>query len=319
MINGIDHVELHVRDAAASAAALRRQFGFAGPDGLLRQGPVVLKLTSGAGAAEYVRRHGDGVAGIAFRTADVRASFEMAVAAGASPIVAPTAGVAEVSGFGDVTHKLVPGAAPGAPAELFEALDHVAVCLPPGQLDKTVRFYRDGFGLSEVFDERIEVNGQGMISKVVQDPGRAVTFTLIEPDPSLAPGQINKFLDAHDGAGVQHLALGCGDIVAAVRTLADRGVEFLTAPDGYYRVLGTRLGELAIPVDTLRELNVLADRDRWGQLFQIFTRSTHERHTFFFELIERRGALTFGSGNIRALYEAIDSEDHHVDSASVGR
>ncbi|HLK00426.1 MAG TPA: VOC family protein [Streptosporangiaceae bacterium] len=321
MIDGIDHVELHVRDAAAVAAALRRDYGFAGPDGLLRHGPVALKLTSGADAAGYVRRHGDGVARIAFRTADVRAAFEMAVAAGASPIVAPRDGIAEVSGFGDVTHRLVkrlvPGSAPCGPGAVFSALDHVAVCLPPGQLEATVRFYRDGFGLSEVFDERIEVNGQAMISKVVQDPGRAVTFTLIEPDPSLAPGQIDQFLAAHGGAGVQHLALGCGDIVAAVRTLAGRGVEFLTAPDGYYRALGARLGELAIPVDVLRELNLLADRDRWGQLFQIFTRSTHERHTFFIELIERRGALTFGSGNIKALYAALDSEDRDDYSASV--
>lgn len=315
MIDGIDHVELRVRDAAASAAMLRHSFGFAGSDRLLRHGRVVLKLTSGADAAGYVRRHGDGVACIAFRTADVHASFELAVAAGASPIVAPGDGIAEVSGFGDVTHRLVEGAALGGGGGVFDTLDHIAVCLPPGQLDQTVRFYRDGFGLSEVFDERIEVNGQAMLSKVVQDPGRSVTFTLIEPDPTLAPGQIDQFLDAHGGAGVQHLALGCGDIVAAVRTLAGRGVEFLTAPDGYYRALEARLGDLSIPIGVLRELNLLADRDRWGQLFQIFTRSAHERRTFFFELIERRGALTFGSGNIRALYAALDSEDRDDYSA----
>jgi 4-hydroxymandelate synthase len=147
-----------------------------------------------------------------------------------------------------------------------------------------------------------------MLSKVVQDQDRSVTFTLIEPDSTLDPGQIDQFLDAHGGAGVQHLAFGTADIAHAVRTIAARGVEFLTAPPGYYQTLETRLGALAIPASELEKLNVLADRDRWGDLFQIFTRSTHERRTFFMELIERQGALTFGSANIRALYEALGKE-----------
>ncbi len=162
--------------------------------------------------------------------------------------------------------------------------------------------------LAHTFDERIEVGGQAMISKVIQDRTGSVTFTLLEPDPEREPGQINQFLAAHDGAGVQHLALRTPGIVQAVRTLSGRGVEFLTAPGGYYRSLEGRLGAFAISVDELRDVNVLADRDQWGQLFQIFSHSTHERRTFFFELIERRGARTFGSGNIRALYEALDDE-----------
>jgi 4-hydroxymandelate synthase len=111
---------------------------------------------------------------------------------------------------------------------------------------------------------------------------------------------------AHGGAGVQHLALRTDDIPSAVRTISGRGVEFLVAPGGYYQALEGRLGKLAIPLEELRDLNVLADRDRWGQMFQIFARSTHERQTFFFELIERKGALTFGSRNIKALYEALE-------------
>jgi len=157
--------------------------------------------------------------------------------------------------------------------DLLEALDHIAVCLPAGQLDATVRFYRDAFGLTQVFDERIEANGQAMLSKVVQNEARSVTFTLIEPDATLDPGQIDQFLRAHGGAGVQHLAFGTSDIAQAVGALAHRGVGFLAAPPGYYRTLETRLGTLAIPVSELEKLNVLADTDRWGQLFQIFTRS----------------------------------------------
>jgi 4-hydroxymandelate synthase len=295
---------------------------------LLRQGTIRMALTTATArdhpAAGFVQRHGDGVASIAFLTDDVRQAFDKAVAAGAEPIAAPTVAESEdgrvhqavVSGFGDVTHRLVARDEPGGEAvaaqerdgELFEALDHAAICLSPGQLEAVVGFYWNAFGLAYTFDERIEVGGQAMTSRVVQDRTGAVTFTLLEPDPELDPGQIDQFLAAHDGPGVQHLALRTPGIVHAVRTLSGRGVEFLTAPAGYYRSLEGRLGPFDLPVGVLREVNVLADRDQWGQLFQIFSHSTHERRTFFFELIERRGARTFGSGNIRALYEALDDE-----------
>ena len=316
-----------------------------GPGGssslLLRQGRIRLLLTAAASgsepAAQFVARHGDGVGAIAFRTDDVRAAFAEFVASGARPVAGPAfagtgrdaVGTALVAGFGDVLHKLVEradpeaGFAPGEideePADsrldgpdaarpLLEEIDHVAVCLPAGELDRTVAFYRDVFGLAQIYDERIEVGTQAMLSKVVQDHDARVTFTLIEPDVSREPGQIDDFLRAHGGAGVQHLALRAPDITAAVTAISGRGAEFLVAPAGYYQALGGRLGTLTIPVEVLRGLNVLADRDRWGEMYQIFARSTHERHTFFIELIERRGALTFGSRNIKALYEALDDE-----------
>ena len=340
-ILGIDHVELYVGDLEKSAAELCRDFGFrtdpradaAGSRSvLLRQGRVRLLLTAGDTpghpAAGFVKRHGDGVASIAFRVDDVRRAFDEAVAGGAEPLAAPAvagpggdlamegglACEAVVSGFEDVTHRLVARDAPAGEedaagyqdGDLFEDLDHAAICLRPGQLEAVVGFYSSAFGLTYTFDERIEVGGQAMVSRVVQNQTGTVTFTLLEPDPEREPGQIDQFLAAHDGAGVQHLALRTAGIVQAVRTLSARGVEFLTAPAGYYRALEGRLGGFDIPVDVLREVNVLADRDQWGQLFQIFSHSTHERRTFFFELIERRGARTFGSGNIRALYEALD-------------
>lgn len=326
-ISGIDHIEMHVADLDA-AAAHWNAFGFTAGPGLhgssllLRHGPCQVLLRAGQPAAGYVRRHGDGVAMIAFRTDDVRAAFAQAVAAGAEPLAAPDfqagTGTAQVSGFGDVTHRLVEGRRDGdaGPGPVFGAFDHIAVCLPAGQLDATARFYTEAFGLTEVFDERIEVSGQAMMSKVVQDRARSVTFTLIEPDPRLRPGQIDQFLDAHGGAGVQHLALQTPDIAAAVRLVSGHGIEFLGAPDGYYQSLRTRVGSLALGLETLRELNILADRDRWGQLFQIFTRSAHDRRTFFLELIERQGALTFGSGNIRALYAALGEEQAAVPQTS---
>lgn len=317
-----------------------RQAPGSGPAGqqslLLKQGRIQLLLTTATAAdhpaAAYVRQHGDGIAVIAFLTDDVRRTFAETVAAGATPLVSPAfsgtgdtaVGTAVVSGFGDIRHQLVqrsgqggefapgviemlPGSADGAD-DLLEVLDHVAVCIPAGELDSTVCFYRDVFGLAQIYDERIEIGTQAMLSKVVQDEAANVTFTLIEPDLSREPGQIDDFLKAHGGAGVQHVAFRTADIATAVATISGRGVEFLVAPGGYYQSLEARLGVLAIPIATLRDLNVLADRDRWGQMFQIFARSTHERHTFFFELIERKGALTFGTRNIKALYEALEDE-----------
>ena len=358
-ISGIDHVEYYVGDLAKASTALCDAFGFRiagrqaagdGPAGqqslLLAQGQIRLLLTAATSAdhpaAEFVTRHGDGVAVIAFRTDDVRRTFAETLMAGATAVTDPefsgtgeaAVGTAVIAGFGDVLHKLVertdsgtefaPGIIEMIPAadaasathagaaaddtELLDALDHIAVCLQPGELDDTVRFYRDVFGLAQIYDERIEVGTQAMLSKVVQDEVASVTFTLIEPDLTREPGQIDEFLKAHGGAGVQHLAFRTDDIGAAVRTISGRGVEFLIAPGGYYQTLEARLGQLSIPIAVLHELNVLADRDRWGEMFQIFARSTHERHTFFLELIERKGALTFGSRNIRALYEALEDE-----------
>jgi 4-hydroxymandelate synthase len=301
---------------------------------LLRQGRIQFLLRAGLTgdhpAARYVARHGDGVRVVGFATDDLRGAFAEAVAGGAEPVAGPAfaeqagtrVGTASVSGFGDVLHTFVersgpadefaPGTVrmvppgPGAAASYAEAIDHLAVCVPAGELARTVRKYHKAFGLSEIFDERIEVGGQAMISKVVQDSAAEVTFTLIEPDLTREPGQIDEFLESHGGAGVQHVAFRTADIIGAVTALRRRGVEFLTAPAGYYRRLEDRLGAVAIPVATLQEVNVLADRDRFGQMFQIFARSTHERRTFFYELMERRGALTFGSSNIKALYEALD-------------
>jgi 4-hydroxymandelate synthase len=343
-IQGIDHIEFCVADMPRTSAQLCETYGFrvagqtAVPAGaqtvLLARAGVRFLLTSARSddhpAAQYVRAHGDGVATIAFRVADVRAAFAEAIAGGATAMAAPVSsgplGTATVSGFGDVTHKLVERPGPDVPGtefvpgltvtagpaehddELFDVIDHVAVCLPAGAKEPTVRLYHRAFGLSEIFGERIEVGGQAMLSTVVQDAAGRATFTLIEPDTSRAPGQIDEFVDSHGGAGVQHVALLTRDIAQAVGTLSTRGVEFLSTPDSYYDALESRLGALTVPVPTLRKLDILADRDRWGEMFQIFTRSTHERRTFFFELIERRGALTFGTNNIQALYEAVERQ-----------
>lgn len=336
-VSGIDHVEFYVADAGQATARLCAEYGLRvrGRAGtadhrsvLLCQNDIQLLVTEGTSdahpATAFVARHGDGPATIALATDDPDAALTEAVAAGAVPAAtsldaAPPASQVRITAFGDVAHRFVRsgelaasmGAAPepdADPLKLLDVLDHVAVCVPDGQLAPTVRWYRDVLGFGVIFEEYIEVGDQAMHSQVVQSPSGGVTLTLLSPDTTRAAGQIDDFLRAHDGAGVQHLALRTDDIAAAVRTLGGRGVRFLATPGSYYDELERRLGHIGLPVDTLRGLNILVDQDNEGELFQIFAQSTHPRRTFFFEVIERRHALTFGSANIKALYEAVERE-----------
>ncbi|MFD2420195.1 4-hydroxyphenylpyruvate dioxygenase [Amycolatopsis pigmentata] len=286
----------------------------------LRQGPIRLVLTEPTSdrhpGATYLQTHGDGVADIALRTPDVAAAFEAALQGGATAVREPTKGgqgpvTATIGGFGDVVHTLVrSGEAPdaGQGGDLLLGIDHFAVCLTAGDLGPTVAFYERALGFRQIFEEHIVVGAQAMNSTVVQSASGAVTLTLIEPDTSADPGQIDDFLKEHHGPGIQHVAFSSADAVRAVRTLSRRGVEFLKTPDAYYNMLGDRITLQTHTLDDLRSTNVLADSDHGGQLFQIFTASTHPRHTIFFEIIERQGAGTFGSANIKALYEAVELE-----------
>lgn len=322
-VHDIDHVEFHVADADGVAAQLCAEYGFRAlgalperPDSrsvLVGQRRVLILLTEGRTpdhpATGYVERHGDGLAMIALATDNPVAAFAEAERRGAVVV-----GPGRIRGFGDVAHEFVrpgalleragPAVPCGEPLDLLVAVDHVAACVPTGELVPTVAYYEEVLGFKEIFEERIVVGGQAMNSKVVQSASREVTVTLLEPDATAEPGQIDAFLAAHSGPGVQHLAFRTDDIATAVRTLADRGVRFLATPAAYYE----ELESAGVPVEQLRELNVLVDRDSEGELFQIFTQTTHPRRTLFFEVIERMGALTFGSANIKALYRAVERE-----------
>lgn len=310
----------------------------------LRQGKIVLVLTEGTAdehpASFYTGLHGSGVARIALRTADVEAAFRYAVSRGARPLAAPVrlsgpgvVATADISGFGDVVHTLVErdgghglpagfrpapsgptgpsGPAvrtPASDAPGLEEIDHFAVCVNIGELEEMSAYYQQALGFRVIFEERIAVGTQAMLSKVVQSRDGDITFTVIQPDPDADPGQIDSFLKNHGGSGVQHIAFSSSDAVGSVRALAGGGVEFLTTPATYYQLLAERVGLRRHGLEALRELNLLVDEDHGGQLFQIFTRSTHPRRTLFFEVIERLGAQTFGSSNIKALYEAVELE-----------
>lgn len=347
-VGALDHLEFYVKDATEVATSLCTSYGFqvhgmGGPETgltdcrsvLLRQRDITIVLTSALtgrhSAAEYIRRHGDGVAVIAMTVADAHRAFDGALRGGARQVDPPvvlkdadgSVTSASVTGFGDVAHRFVTRGssttqfAPGliketmpaaAPADLLKAIDHIAVCVPAGELARVARRYREVFGFAEIFEERIVIGSQAIDSKVVQSPSRAVTFTILESDTNCEPGQIDEFIRAHDGAGVQHVAFLTDDIVCGVQTLFAAGVNFLNTPSSYYDMLASRLGQVGVPIEQLRELNILADRDKWGVMLQIFTESRHSRRTLFYELIERRGARTFGSNNIKALYEAVERQ-----------
>jgi 4-hydroxymandelate synthase len=221
---------------------------------------------------------------------------------GEDPLGLPAGFVA----VGSSAHDAGPASAAGHPGLL--EIDHFAVCVNIGELDETITYYQQALGFTEIFEERIVVGSQAMMSKVVQSRSGDITFTVIQPDPLADPGQIDEFLKNHDGSGVQHIAFSSDDAARSVRTLGARGVEFLSTPSTYYELLGQRVELRRHGLDALRELNILVDEDHGGQLFQIFTRATHARRTLFFEVIERLGAKTFGSSNIKALYEAVELE-----------
>jgi 4-hydroxymandelate synthase len=272
----------------------------------------------------FLEQHGDGIADIALTCDDVAATAVAAASAGAT-VTRSVQGLPVVSGFGDVVHTLLPadplvnglpvgrswvptpGGAPAATGRITD-LDHVAVCLEGGTLEKYADFYREAFGFSRYSSEYVAVGEQAMDSIVVRSDQGGAIFTLVAPDPGKEPGQLDNFLERNSGEGVQHLAFLTREIIPAVHECRDRGVVFLDTPDSYYDVLGERLGGLHTQIEELRETKVLADRDEWGDLLQLFTRSPYPRNTLFFELIQRNGSRGFGSANIRALYEAVERD-----------
>ncbi|HEY5915960.1 MAG TPA: 4-hydroxyphenylpyruvate dioxygenase, partial [Chryseolinea sp.] len=180
-----------------------------------------------------------------------------------------------------------------------------------GQMDQWVRFYEHvmGFHLYQHFDDKdISTEYSALMSKVVAGGHDRIKFPINEPAPGRKKSQIDEYLQYNDGAGVQHIALGTGDIIDTVTRLRKQGVEFLSVPEAYYEALPERVGEIREPLEQIRELGILVDRDEEGYLLQIFTKPLQDRPTLFFEIIERNGAKSFGKGNFKALFESIERE-----------
>lgn len=333
-VDDIEYIELFVADKQLAVDYFVSSLGFtwtaehsnAGTcSSLLVQGDVTLVLTAGTGTAQFLEQHGDGVAYIGLTCDDASAALDAAVAAGARALE-PVWGRPVVASAGGVRHALSSRAAgrgdrmpagrvwaavaqpSGRQTGPIRSLDHVAICVEADALQATAEFYGAAFGLARYSAEYVELGEQGMDSVVVRSPSGRVTFTLVAPDRSKSPGQLDAFLSRNCGPGVQHLAFEVADIISAVRGFSARGVEFLHTPDSYYEALAARVTGMPETVADLRAANVLLDRDEWGFLLQLFTRSPYERNTLFYEVIQRRGARGFGSANIRALYNAVERD-----------
>jgi 4-hydroxyphenylpyruvate dioxygenase len=193
----------------------------------------------------------------------------------------------------------------------FQAIDHVVGNVQLGHMDEWVEFYHRVMGftnMKEFVGDDIATEYSALMSKVVADGSRKVKFPLNEPAVGKRKSQIDEYLEFYGGPGVQHIALATGDIVSSVEAMRAGGVQFLETPPSYYDELGKWVGETRVPIDVLRNNNILADRDEDGYLLQIFTKPVQDRPTVFFELIERHGSMGFGKGNFKALFEAIERE-----------
>jgi 4-hydroxyphenylpyruvate dioxygenase len=285
--------------------------------------------------AEHVRKHGDGVKDIAFAVDDAESAWRETTTRGARSAQPPTEipgdkGVlrtAAIHTYGEVIHTFVdrrdyagtyaPGyhrikdpAAPGTGQTLLN-IDHCVGNVALGDMNKFVDFYREVLGFSQLvhFDDKvIHTEYSALMSKVMQNGDGRIKFPINEPAEGKRKSQIQEFIDYYLDAGTQHIALLTTDIVGTVRTLRGRGIEFLGLPHEYFAALPDRVGDVGIPIDTLEEMGIEADRDEEGYLLQIFTKPIQDRPTFFFEIIERHGSRGFGLGNFRALFEAIELE-----------
>ncbi|MFD3499979.1 4-hydroxyphenylpyruvate dioxygenase [Streptomyces sp. NPDC058676] len=285
--------------------------------------------------AQHVAEHGDGVVDLAIEVPDARAAFTYAIEHGARPITEPyqlkdehgTVVLAAIATYGETRHTLVertgydgpylPGYVTAAPIveppaqRTFQAIDHCVGNVELGRMNEWVGFYNKVMGftnMKEFVGDDIATEYSALMSKVVADGTLKVKFPINEPAIAKKKSQIDEYLEFYGGAGVQHIALNTNDIVATVRTMRAAGVQFLDTPDSYYDTLGEWAGDTRVPVETLRELKILADRDEDGYLLQIFTKPVQDRPTVFFELIERHGSMGFGKGNFKALFEAIERE-----------
>jgi 4-hydroxyphenylpyruvate dioxygenase len=190
-------------------------------------------------------------------------------------------------------------------------VDHCVGNVELGKMNHWVDFYANVMGFRNLLtfdDKTISTEYSSLMSKVMANGNDRIKFPINEPAKGKKKSQIDEYLDYYNGPGVQHMALATDDIIGTVTALRDRGVEFLTVPTTYYAELQDRVGKIDEPVDKLAELGVLVDRDPDGYLLQIFTRPVEDRPTVFYEIIQRKGAKSFGAGNFKALFEAIERE-----------
>ena len=284
--------------------------------------------------ADHIYKHGDGVRDLALWVDDARDAFEKAVERGAKPVHEPKVMkdadgeivIASFQTYGETIHSLVerknykglfmPGFVAvkqryNPPSVGLKYVDHCVGNVELGKMNVGVDFYAHVMGFRNLLtfdDEDISTEYSSLMSKVMANGNDRIKFPINEPASGKKKSQIDEYLEFYQGPGVQHMALATDDIVQTVTTLRDRGVEFLAAPTSYYADLQKRVGKIDEPLDVLAALGILVDRDPDGYLLQIFTKPVEDRPTVFYEIIQRKGAKSFGKGNFKALFEAIEQE-----------
>ncbi len=304
---------------------------------VLRQGEVTLVVTSALAQDHEVSRfactHGDGVRDIAMTVPSAGNAYAVAVERGARGVREPEwiedefgrVEIASVATYGEVVHSFVARAdyagafLPGYRALESEddagvgltLLDHCVGNVELGKMDEWVGWYERVLGFENIIhydDAQIHTEYSALMSKVMADGEGKIKFPINEPAEGRRKSQIAEYLEYNAGPGVQHVAIQTDDIVRTVEAMQARGILFLQTPEAYYEDAFDRVGEIEEEWADLRRLRILVDRDEDGYLLQIFTKPVQDRPTLFFEVIQRHGARTFGEGNFKALFEAIERE-----------
>jgi len=305
---------------------------------VVKQDKIVFVLTAGltpdSEVTEHQKLHGDGVKVIALTVDDATQSFTETVKKGAKPHFEPREESDEngkvvlsaIKTYGDAVHIFVenknyngiflpgyikwePDYQPEDTGLLF--VDHIVGNVGWNEMDEVAGFYRDVMGFDQLisFDDKdISTEYTALKSKVMANDNMRIKFPINEPAKGLKKSQIEEYLDFYIGPGPQHVAMATADIVKTIAALRDRGVDFLEVPDAYYETVSERVGEIAEDMDQLKRHRILIDRDDKGYLLQLFTKPVQDRPTFFFEIIDRKGAESFGKGNFKALFESIERE-----------
>jgi 4-hydroxyphenylpyruvate dioxygenase len=305
----------------------------------IRQHKLTFVLTTplrpGNEMADHIYKHGDGVKSLSLRVDNATSAWEETTKRGARSYMEPITmkdenGEVVISGihtYGDTIHLFIerknyhgtfmPGYKPWGhplfkPADTgLQYVDHCVGNVGWNQMNPWVKFYEDVMGFKNILsfdDEDISTEYSALMSKVMSSGNGFVKFPINEPAEGKKKSQIEEYLEFYNGEGVQHVALATKDIVATVRDLMSRGVEFLKVPSSYYDDLLDRVGRIDEDLEPLKELGILVDRDNEGYLLQLFSKPVEDRPTLFFEIIQRKGAKSFGKGNFKALFEAIERE-----------
>jgi 4-hydroxyphenylpyruvate dioxygenase len=305
---------------------------------LLQQGKIRFVLTSALGSdgeiANHVRAHGDGVKDLAFWVDDARDAYAKAIERGARSIREPVVMkdqhgeviIAAIATYGDTIHSIVerrnynglflPGFMPVVPTFKgvctgLKYVDHCVGNVELGRMNYWVEYYSRVLGFFNLLsfdDKQISTEYSALMSKVMSNGNGRIKFPINEPAAGKKKSQVEEYLDFYGGPGVQHIAIATDDIVATVVELKKRGMEFLAIPAAYYETVLDRVGKIDEDLAPLAKLGILIDHDDEGYLLQIFSKPVQDRPTLFYEIIQRKGAKSFGAGNFKALFQALEHE-----------